>query len=81
MERQSKIVYCYNWKNLIFIKRDEEGKWGYSYMLTPLLEFITNDNGIKYNFNDMDDVLDLGEIIGTIVQVLVHKCKKSYGDI
>lgn len=75
MKEGTKIVYCYNYRNLIYVTRDSEGEWYFHY--TPSKIYSTIHNSYVISQRNRDDVF---KKIGYKMHQLLLRCKKSYGD-
>lgn len=80
---EDKIVYVYNYKDLIMITRTESGEWFFEYTRSKIMQ-KTNKNRKKegkrpYGINPTDS-FSTGVITGWIAYKLTEQCKLSYGD-
>lgn len=79
-------VYCYNYRDLIFITRTRDGRWFYNYTISKIVEHINKNRVDKINLNplkyhDINDMITLGLLIGSKSSDLIRECKVSYGDL
>lgn len=76
-----KIVYVYNYKDLILITRHNSGEWRYHYSITRLVSYLNKKNGSKYGIGSNSDMLSVGVIVGWLIYPVINRCKIAYGDL
>ena len=77
---KSKVVYTYNWKEVVLITREREGTWLYTYKAKTVIDHINKKNGTNYSIHSKEDLLQVGIILGYLVAFLTNECRVSYGD-
>lgn len=79
----NKIVYTYNFKDLIRVTRDDKGNWNYNYTIADVFEKLNKKRSLKdrYDLSKPIDLWEVGVIMGYKVKELLDYCQESYGDV
>ena len=77
---KSKVVYVYNWNDILLITRDKKGTWRYTHTVSRVMKYLNKKNGTKYSLYEKSDILEVGIMLGYLVAFLTNECRVSYGD-
>ncbi len=75
-----KIVYCYNFRNIVMVFRRLDGSWFYDYNISDIFRYLNQVEGRRYNLENKVDHFDVGTQFGYFINNLLRKCRVEFGD-
>lgn len=76
-----KIVYTYNWRNLIMITRTESGVWESFWRWDNVIKRYNKNNNKHVIQGNNPGFIELSESFCVIRHYIYKYCAKSYGDV
>lgn len=86
IEDGKKIVYVYNYSDLVMITRTKSGEWFYAYTIQQVFDRINKNRLEKDPKSDTvqptssKNLWEVGKSFGIKVNELLKYCQQSYGD-
>lgn len=79
---EDKIVYLYNWKDLVMVTRTKSGIWETTFTISKVIKRLNNKrappNKIRISYNQ--EFIDALTDFAVVRHELTNACMVSYGD-